>query len=447
MATATSAPPVNIGKYRIERELGRGASGIVYLGLDGFRGRKVAIKQTHAHLLKAPELAERYRKLLRNEAALSGRLRHPNIVRLLDADEEALPPYLVLEYVDGQPLSDFATPDTLLPMHQVLDIAFKCCNALDYACREGLVHRDIKPANLMLARDGDVKLTDFGAALSLRSDATQLSGLVGSPSYMSPEQVREQDLTHHSDMFSLAVVVYELLTGRRPFDGDTDFATLYKISHEAPTPPSLLRAALPSHVDDVLLRALAKDPADRFATWPDFAQALLAAHRGLPRQKSQDTEAERFARLRALPFFADFHDVALWELMRLGSWRRLERGTVLMRENTPGDSFCILIEGQIAISRQGWNLSTLGPGVTLGEMTYLRPDNRTRTATAVAETEVLVLKVRNPALRQASEDLQSRFDKAFIKLLVGRLIATNEQLAEWELVAAPGGGMQEELRD
>ena len=226
MATGTSAPPASIGKYRIERELGRGASGIVYLGLDGFRGRKVAIKQTHAHLLKEPAQAERYRKLLRNEAALSGRLRHPHIVRLLDADEDALPPYLVLEYVDGQPLSAFAAPDTLLPVPQVLDIAFKCCNALDYACREGLVHRDIKPANLMLAKDGNIKLTDFGAALSLRSDATQLSGLVGSPSYMSPEQVREHDLTHHSDMFSLAVVVYELLTGRRPFDGDTDFATM-----------------------------------------------------------------------------------------------------------------------------------------------------------------------------------------------------------------------------
>lgn len=432
MSTATSTPPANIGKYRIERELGRGASGIVFLGLDGFRGRKVAIKQTHAHLLKQPDQADRYRKLLRNEAALSGRLRHPNIVRLLDADEEAFPPYLVLEYVDGQALSDFATPDTLLPVPQVLDIAFKCCNALEYACREGLVHRDIKPANLMLARDGDVKLTDFGAALSLRSDATQLSGLVGSPSYMSPEQVREQDLTHHSDMFSLAVVVYELLTGRRPFDGDTDFATLYKISNETPTRPSLLRASLPAHVDDVLLRALAKQPADRFATWDDFAQALLAAHQSLPRQRSQDTEAERFARLRALPFFADFHDVALWELMRLGNWRRLEAGTVLMRENTPGDSFCILIEGQVAVSRQGWSLSTLGPGVTLGEMTYLRPENKMRTASAVAETEVLVLKVRNPALREASEDLQSRFDKAFIKLLVGRLIATNEQLAEWE---------------
>ncbi|MDH4426943.1 MAG: protein kinase [Acidovorax sp.] len=422
--------PARIGKYRIERELGRGASGTVYLGLDGFRGRKVAIKQTHAHLLAQPEEAARYRRLLHNEATLSGRLRHPNIVSLLDADEHATPPYLVLEFVDGQPLSAFSTADALLPVPQVLDIAFKCCNALEYACREGLVHRDIKPANLLLAQDGDVKLTDFGAALSLRSDATQLWGMVGSPSYMSPEQVREEDLTHHSDMFSLAVVVYELLTGRRPFDGDTDFATLYRIGNEAPTPPSLLRASLPAHVDAVLLRALAKQPADRFATWQDFAQALLAAHQGLPRQRSQDTEAERFARLRALPFFADFHDVALWELMRLGHWSRLEPGTVLMREGTPGDSFCILIEGTVAVSRQGRHLSTLGRGVTLGEMTYLRPDDRTRTATAVAQTEVLVLKVRNPALRGASEDLQSRFDKAFIKLLVGRLIATSEQLAD-----------------
>lgn len=440
MATSPPTMPASIGKYRIERELGRGASGVVYLGLDGFRARPVAIKQLHAHLLAQPEQAERHRRQMRNEAALSGRLRHPNIVRLLDADERGTPPYLVLEYVDGRPLSAFATPDTLLPVPQVLDLAFKCCNALDYAHHEGLVHRDIKPANLLLTTDGDVKLTDFGTALSLRSDATQLSGLVGSPSYMSPEQVREQDLTHHSDMFSLAVVVYELLTGRRPFDGETDYATLYRISSEEPTAPSLLRASLPAHVDAVLLRALAKRPQDRFPTWTAFGEALLAAHRELPRQRSQDTEAERFARLRALPFLAEFHDVALWELMRLGKWRRLPAGTVLMRENTPGDSFCIILEGQVAVSRQGWNLSTLGPGVTLGEMTYLHPDNRLRTATAVAETEVLVLKVRNPALREASEELQSRFDKAFIRLLVGRLIATNEQLAEWELVAAPGAG-------
>jgi len=274
----------------------------------------------------------------------------------------------------------------------------------------------------------------------VRSEATQLAGLVGSPSYMSPEQVREQDLTHHSDMFSLAVVVYELLTGRRPFDGDTDFATLYRIGHDDPVPPSLLRPALPPALDRWLLRALAKPAAQRYATWTDWTDALMALGQSLPRQRSQDTETERFTRLRAQPFFADFNDVMLWELMRLGKWHRVERGTVLMRENTPGNSFYILIEGQVTVSRQGWTLSTLGPGVTLGEMTYLRPDNRVRTATALAETDVLVLKIRNPALREASEDLQSQFDKAFIKLLVGRLIATNEQLAEWDLVAAPPVG-------
>ncbi len=179
--TAPPSPPASIGKYRIEREIGRGASGVVYLGLDGFLGRRVAIKQMHAHLLQDPEQAQRYRRLLRNEALLAGRLRHPHIVRLLDADEEALPPYLVLEYVQGQPLSGHAQPDRLLPVGQVLDIAFKCGQALEHAYRQGLVHRDIKPANILLSESGEIKLTEFGAALSLRSEATQIAGLVGSP--------------------------------------------------------------------------------------------------------------------------------------------------------------------------------------------------------------------------------------------------------------------------
>ena len=140
---ATAQPPASIGKYRIEREIGRGASGVVYLGLDGFRGRRVAIKQMHAHLLADPVQAQRYRRLLRNEAALAGRLRHPHIVRLLDADEDARQPYLVLEYVEGGALSRHARADALLPVPQVLDIAFKCANALEYAQREGLVHRDV----------------------------------------------------------------------------------------------------------------------------------------------------------------------------------------------------------------------------------------------------------------------------------------------------------------
>ena len=301
-------PPASIGKYRIEREIGRGASGVVYLGLDGFRGKQVAIKQMHAHLLADPAQAQRYRRLLRNEAMLAGRLRHPHIVRLLDADEEAVPPYLVLEYVQGRPLSDFAKADSLLPVAQVLDIAFKCGQALEHAQRQGLVHRDIKPANILLSEEGEVKLADFGAALSVRSEATQIAGLVGSPSYMSPEQVREEPLTHHSDMFSLAVVVYELLTGRRPFDGDTDYATMFRIGNDVPVPPSLLRPALPTELDQWPLLALAQHPQQRYLQWEDWCQSLMALSKSLPRQRSQDTESERFARLRALPFSGDFPD-------------------------------------------------------------------------------------------------------------------------------------------
>ena len=388
--------------------------------------------------------AQRLRKQLHQEATMLGALQHPNIVRLLDADIAAQLPYLVLEYVHGEPLSGYTSPDRLLPIPQVLDIAFKCCNALDHASRQGLIHRDIKPANLLLTQDGEIKLTDFGTAIASWGDATHVPGLVGSPCYMSPEQVREETLSYHSDMFSLAVVMYELLTGRRPFLGDSDFSTLYKISQETPPLPSLLRPSLPAQADALLLRALHKNPAERYPTWAALADALCTAARQAPQERSIETQTQRFARLKALDFFADFHDVALWELLRLGKWRRVKAGTVFMRENTPGDSFCIIVKGQVTVSRGEWKLSTLGPGDTVGEMTYLQPQQRIRTATAIAVSDdVLVLKIRNPALRMASEDLQSRFDKVFIRMLVQRLSQANTQLEHfghsqtWDVVQLP----------
>jgi len=426
--------PLTIGKYSIERELGRGASGTVYLGYDRFRNSAVAIKQTHPSLLVDAAQAARYRRMLHNEATLVGRLSHPHIVALLDADEAANPPYLVFEYVDGQALTEFTSPDNLLPVADVLDIAFKCCHALEYAHRQGLVHRDIKPANLMLRRDGELKLADFGTALSLRGEETQLAGLVGSPAYMSPEQIQEQPLTHRSDIFSLAVVVYELLTGRNPFAADSTYTTIYRINTETPAPLSLLRPALPGRLDEVIGRALAKHPAERYASWSDFALALLAVNRSLARRPTQTSEGERFARLRALPFFADFSEVALWETLRLGKWFDLPRGKVMMREGQPGDSFCLIVDGEVAVSRNERVLSTISRGSSIGEMTYLQPNNRVRTATVVASTDVVAFKIRNEALRQASIELQGEFDKVFIKLLVNRLIATNQQLADWDLV-------------
>ncbi|MDB5872786.1 MAG: serine/threonine protein kinase, partial [Ramlibacter sp.] len=352
----TTAIPTAIGKYTVEREIGRGASSTVYLGFDRFNSRPVAIKQIHAHLLEDEQEAARYRRRLRNEASMAGQLDHPCVVRLLDADEDAQPPYLVLEYVDGQSLSSFTEGGKLLPIAQVLDIAFKCCSALEHAHRMGLVHRDIKPANVMLQENGEVKVTDFGTALSSRTDVTQLSGLVGSPSYMSPEQVKERICTHQSDMFSLGIVIYELLTGRNPFTGDSDFTTMYRISTEEPSPPGLLRPELPPSVDKAILRALSKDPAQRYAEWSEFADALLDVSRSLPQRRAQDSQGEYFTKMRALPFFAEFHDSALWETLRLGTLHRFERGQELMHEGTQGHSFCVIVQGMVAVRRNNVTL-------------------------------------------------------------------------------------------
>lgn len=314
-----------------------------------------------------------------------------------------------------------------------MDIAFKCCNALEYAHFHGLVHRDIKPANLLLRNDGEVKLTDFGAAVSQHGDVTQLVGLIGSPAYMSPEQIREEKLTHHSDMFSLGVVLYELLTGQRPFQGETDYATIYKIGADEPTPVRVLRPELPGAMDEVVRTALAKNATHRFATWSDFSNAIIGASTSISNVASQITEVQRFQALRQLDFFENFSDVAIWETLRLGRIRTLQNGTVLMKEGAVGQSFYLLLDGVVRVTKKNLALTKLRAGVSMGEMVYLQPGENRRSATVSAETEVTVLKIKSASLHQASAELQSCFDKAFIKMLVSRLIATNQQLSEWDV--------------
>jgi tRNA A-37 threonylcarbamoyl transferase component Bud32/CRP-like cAMP-binding protein len=424
--------PNAIGKYRIIKEIGRGASSTVYLGEDEFNQRHVAIKQIHAHLLKDPATSENYRRALLHEAKIAGRLRHPHVVRLLDVDGDATPPYLVLEYVTGRSLSAYVTPDQLLPISQVLDIVYKCCSALDHAHLRGLVHRDVKPANVMLQLDGTVKVADFGTAFSTTGDVTtQAKGLAGSPLYIAPELIRGEAPTLKSDMFSLGVTLYELLTGRQPFAADTEFAVLYKIGNEEPPAPSTLRPELPEALDRLIARAMAKRPEDRPAEWPEFADALLAISRDLPAAASKDRESERYVQMRFLPFFTGFTDAALWETLRLGRVREFAAGATLMQEDTKGESFLVLLAGRVAVQRQGVHLMTLDSGTTLGEMCYLQPDNPIRSATAIAETKGVAVEIRSDALRRASNDLQMLFDKAFIHLMVTRLIAANKKLAVW----------------
>ncbi|HEY5896032.1 MAG TPA: serine/threonine-protein kinase, partial [Burkholderiales bacterium] len=241
-----------IGKFQLRRVLGKGASGTVYLALDTFSGNDVALKVLDKEVVASPDFERTVTAQFMNEASLAGKLQHPHIAAILEASVNRDSGYIALEYVPGGDLSQYVAPGKLLSPEQAIQVAFKCCGALDYAYRQGIVHRDIKPANIMVVSGTNIKVADFGAAF-LKSGAkeasTNESGEVfGSPYYMSPEQIEGGDLGMHSDMFSLGVVLYELFTGKRPFTAGSLPELFGKIQREPPVPPSALRPEISKEV-------------------------------------------------------------------------------------------------------------------------------------------------------------------------------------------------------
>ena len=263
-----------IGKFELKKKLGKGASGTVYLALDTFSGEDVALKVLDPEILSSADVDKTHTKQFMNEASLAGRLSHPHIAAILEAAVHEGEGYIAIEYVPGGDLSQFTSPDKLLPVEDAFEIAFKCCGALDFAFRQGIVHRDIKPANIMVVSGTNIKLVDFGAAYLHKALDTQITD-IGSPLYMSPEQIRGQPLGHHSDMFALGVVLYELFTGRRPYDNPAIGELFDMILHMHPVAPSALRPGLSKDVDPILLKMLAKSPAERYPTWAELALDLV----------------------------------------------------------------------------------------------------------------------------------------------------------------------------
>ncbi|MBX3651697.1 MAG: protein kinase [Burkholderiales bacterium] len=419
-----------IGKYEIIREIGRGATSVVYKAYDPFQDREVAVKAVFPEILGDQEHGRRYRKLFVTEASLAGKLSHPHIVAIYDAAADDDASYIVMEYVDGSTLEQYARVDHLLPLSRVLEIIYKCARALDYAAREGVIHRDIKPANILLAGESDIKVSDFGAALNAASDSTQITG-VGSPAYMSPEQVREQQLTYQTDIFSLGVVFYQLLTGRLPFLGTNNYSIIYQIINVDPAAPSRFRSEVPPKIDAIVLRMLQKNTADRYQTWGDLAGDLVDVLGGV-RASSRDSmpEAEKFDTLRKLEFFRNFSDVELWEVLRLAKWRRLAADAVLIQEGDIGSSFFILASGEVQVRKQERLLSTLGCGECFGEMAYLGKQKFQRSASVIATTDVVAIEIRAESLPRASELCRHHFNGAFLELLVDRLAAANLRLSQ-----------------
>lgn len=418
--------PAHIDKYEIVRLLGRGATSSVYLAYDAFTERQVAIKHFSAAFLADPDHGPAYRRLIATEASLAGRLNHPHIVGIYDAARSAENTYIVMEYVDGETLEKYGQPDALLPVEQVIGIAFKCALALDFASRHGIIHRDIKPANIMLTRDGDVKIADFGAAQLTRSEETTVVG-VGSPSYMSPEQIRMDALDHRTDIYSLGVVMFKLLAGRLPFVADNNVALVQQVLDGAPPDIRRLRPTLPLRLAQIVDRAMQRDPATRYPSWHAFAQDLARlAALDLPHESISDTE--KFNALRELPFFAGFGDVELWEVLRISVWGRVPAGTHLVDEGDEGNFFFIIAAGEVRVSKAGHDLGVQPAGRCFGEMSYIRKGTMTRTATVTAVTQVTLLKIKPAALAAASDACQLAFNRAFLDILVDRLAEANAEL-------------------
>jgi len=419
-----------VGKYEIIKEIGKGATGAVYQAYDPFQKRQVAIKVVFPEALGDKELGKRYKKLFVTEASLVGKLSHPHIVAIFDAAADEDGSYIVMEYVDGTTLERYTHHDNLLPVQKIVEIVYKCARALEYASRQGVIHRDIKPANILLSGESDIKISDFGAALTIASETTQVSG-IGSPAYMSPEQVKEQQLTYQTDIFSLGVVMFQLLTGRLPFKGANNYSMIYQIINvEAPRTIEV-RPEIPPRIDAIVMRALQKDTAKRYQTWDEMAHDLATAL-GTEEKRGEEVfaESEKFDTLRKLEFFRQFSDVELWEVLRLATWHKEPRDTVLIHENDIGSSFFILVSGEVKVVKQERLINVLKAGECFGEMAYLGKQKFQRSASIVALSEIKVIEIRAETLAKATDLCRHHFHGAFLELLVDRLAMANLRLSQ-----------------
>jgi serine/threonine protein kinase len=425
-----AAAPERIGKYPVLRELGRGATSVVYLCHDPFYSRNVAVKVVMPEAFHESERAKLYRKLFITEASLAGKLQHPHICQIYDAVADDRLNYIVMEYVDGGTLDRHGDPQDLLPIDRVVEIIFKCTRALEFAHKMGITHRDLKPANILYTGETDVKVTDFGAALIASGDVTQVSA-IGSPAYMSPEQVKEHALNHQTDIYSLGVVMYQLLAGRLPFQATNNFSLIYQIANTEPQPPSAYRPQIPAALDEIVRRAMAKDLSRRYQAWEDFSLELAEVFRneGLGGRSQKFADSDKFESLRKLPFFANFTDAELWEVARISNWRVAAAGELLMKEGEQGNFFCILAEGEVRVSRKGKLLNILHTGECFGEMAYLSKDEHLRGADVTVMAESKIISVPTQKLTQASDACRYKFDRAFMEILVERLTMANARLS------------------
>jgi len=399
-----------VGRYKITGKLGQGGSGVVYMGVDPYIKRPVAIKLSRLN-------SDEERSFFFIEAQSAGRLHHPNIVSIYDAGIYEDYCYIAMEYIEGPTLAKFCRKESLLPLNSIIEIIISVCSALDYAHKQKVIHRDIKPTNIMLDSFLSPKITDFSIA-QITETAPDM-GIWGTPSYMSPEQLNNSQVSGISDIFSLGCVLYEMLAGTKAFGGDNNFSIMYKINNEIPEPIVNIRPELPRILDEITRKALAKNRDERYQTCMDLAYDLRVALRGFAGTADNERVKDVVDFMHNLSFFNNFSNDNIKELIASSKISKVRKGKIIVTEGQIDDTFYIILSGKVKIMKGGKAISIIGHGECFGEMAYI--SGQVRTATVVAETDCILLIIDALMLDRASEAIQLLFLKKFALTLVNRL--------------------------
>lgn len=418
-----------LGRFEILDPLRSDAHQSEYVGRDTSTGGPVMVKMYHRDPDEGTRFRRYHRRELENQKEVSDKLDHPGILRVLEIAAPDEPDYIVTEHVDGLlPLTQLIAMRDQLELPRALKIACAIATVVDHAHRHNVVHCDLQPRNILVAPDDSIKLTGFALATQLDADEQTRLQSFSSALYVAPEQLLQGEITPQTDLFSLGVVICELLTGVHPFMSNVVPTISHKIVSKAHTPMSHVRAEIPAVLDRIIDRALKKHPAGRYRSTMDLSGDLGLVLDELRPPPEQVPDEVRLRQLQGVEFFAEFTSVEMLEILKVSLWITFEPGEVVVQEGDKGSSFFIVVEGKAQVRKGEVLIDTLTLGTCFGEIGFVTQDRRS--ATVVADTELMVMEVRASLIRRIPVTAQLRFQSAFLEIMAARLTRATQRIAD-----------------
>lgn len=419
--------PCYLGKYQLFMRIGKNEAGKVYLARSTILHREVAVKVIYETTDTDQKPKNKKSGQLISESFYKAKLFHPNIVPVLEATQSHEAGYIVMEYISAGNIVRYTHPKTLLPVNTVLQIMNKCCGALDYAFRQGMIHRNIKPENLFLSSGSDIKISDFDHSVT---DATVVSEneIEHYSAYCSPEKIAGQRLSHLSDIYSLGVVAYQLLTGTLPYmtnDSDTLFVGTSKY---VTPPPSSYRSGIPALLDTIILRMITRNPRERFNNWTELAHKFAEIGRFYEHEKSI-AETDKYNMLRSKSELSEFSDVEILRFAQVCIWIRLPAGTVFAKEHEAIQNTYILANGSIKVTQNGRLIHILKRGECFGEMCRSKCGT-THPARLQTLTESIIAEFTSEAIAGLSSSCQNMLKQKVLDSMTIQVIPESNQVLQ-----------------